>query len=155
MPARETEAAERMLRRAAARSAQLERQHVAIRFVTQRARAGQMAPERAIALIAALLEGHAIAQLTPTLDPGKSRVSIVASDTASPDVRALLEQAQCPELEPAERDMIKTMRTEVGRPRPVLLEPGAGGGRGTLEPFPSATGRGGSGGSGSGTDGAR
>lgn len=111
MSGREASAAERMLRRAAARAAVLERMHVAIRFVTQRARASEMAHERAIALIAALLEGHAVAELEPTLEPGKSRLRIVAADSASTEVRALLGQAMPPELDPAERDLIAAART--------------------------------------------
>lgn len=106
MTGREAQQADRVARRALARAGELERMHAALRLVVGRARASQMAPERAIALCEALLDGHAIAQLTPMVQPGKSRLTITASPTAAPGVRALLEEAQPPALDPAERDLI-------------------------------------------------
>lgn len=107
MSGREAQLAARAAARAVARAAELERTHAAIRMVTDRALAGQMAYERACALTGALLLGHAIAQVVPTVDPGKSRLSIVVSPNAPPEVRALLEQAQAPEIPPVERDMMQ------------------------------------------------
>lgn len=124
------------MRLAAARAGTLERMHAAMRLVAGRARAGQMDPERAIALIVALLEGHAVAQVTPSVQPGKARIAIVAAADAPPELRALLEQAQPPELDPAESDLLKSFRTEVSG--------SGGGGRGTLQE-PSAIGRAGGG----------
>jgi hypothetical protein len=84
--------------------------NMAIRVVTKRARDGLMDLPRALALIEALLDRHAVARMVPTSDPKQSRLTIVASDTAPPSARALLEQAQLPKLDPAEQDMIQRLQ---------------------------------------------
>lgn len=99
-------------RRIAQRQLQeLAQRHAAIAVIAKSARAGQFAggPERAVCLIEALCVGHAIAQWEPTVDPNKSRLKIVASQSAPPDVRGLLEQSQLPTLDPAERSMLKAV----------------------------------------------
>jgi hypothetical protein len=89
------------------RAQALEAQHAAIRLVTQRACRNEMAHARALALIAAVLQGDAIAELKPGLKPGTSRIQITAAPNAHPEVRALLEQAQLPAIDGAERVMLE------------------------------------------------
>ena len=89
---------------------QLAGMHAAIVQIAKRARAGQMEVPRALALIEALIDEHAIAQWVPTGKPNESRLTIVASDTAPPEARALLEQAQLPKLDPVDRSMILALQ---------------------------------------------
>jgi len=101
---RQRRLAERRLHDLAAR-------HAAIAVISKSAREGTFAggTERAICLIEALVRGHALARWEPTLNPQQQRLTIVAADSAPPEVRGLLEQAQLPKLDPAEQSMLKAI----------------------------------------------
>lgn len=90
----------------------LSSQHAAIVILAKRARSGRMEIVRALALIEAVIDGHAVPQWDRTLDPNKSRLTIIASeDGCPPDVRALLEHAQTPTpTDPAERSMFELVK---------------------------------------------
>lgn len=99
MPSREVEMAARAANTAVLRAKVVEQMLAAVRVVAGRARSNHMPCDRAIALIAAVLDGYAVAEVTAA-SATTCRVSIVAAPDAPSEVRALLEQAQLPTLDP-------------------------------------------------------
>ena len=106
MAGREAELAQAQLHRSMGRLRHLANQHAAIVLITRRARAGKMDTGRAIALIEALIDGHAVPLWSPTVDPNKSQLQIVGSQDAPPAVVELLRAAELPTLDPVEQSML-------------------------------------------------
>jgi hypothetical protein len=85
-------------------------QHSAVGVITRYARAGYMDPDRALALISALCDGHAVAHWLLSTDGEGARLTITADPDAPANVRELLQAAQLPALDRAERDMIDALK---------------------------------------------
>lgn len=105
MSGREAEAASRAARDAMAKVRELGARHLAIVHFVRLARANQLEMRRALSLIEAVIAGHAIVSVSPTVDPAKSRLQIVASAAAPPEVAELLRDAMLQPLDRAEQMM--------------------------------------------------
>lgn len=105
MSSREVMAESRARAQAVAQLRTLAGQHAAILSFVRRTRAGHMQPDRCIALVEAVIEGHAVVQWLPTVDPGKMQLKVYALPTAPAAVHELLRAAALPALDPAEQSM--------------------------------------------------
>ena len=81
-------------------------QHSAVGVIARYSRTGFMDPDRALAIIEAVCEGHAIPHWLLTTDRTGARLTITANPDAPAAVRELIESAQLPAIDRAERDMI-------------------------------------------------
>jgi hypothetical protein len=81
-------------------------QHSAVAVIARYARAGFMDPDRALAVIEAVCDGHAVPHWLLTTDRSGARLTITADPDAPAAVHELIEAAKLPAFDRAEHELI-------------------------------------------------
>jgi hypothetical protein len=74
-------------------------QHSAVGVIARQARAGMLDTERALSIICALCDGHAVAHWVMMADRSGARLTVAADPDAPPHVHELLMKAKLPVLD--------------------------------------------------------
>ena len=81
----------RECRRAKRKLADIASQHAAVGTIARHARAGFVPVERALMLIEAIVEGHAVAHWVARIDGSAAELTLRADPEAPPEILAMLE----------------------------------------------------------------